>query len=76
MVYPNADTMPRYNIASGAITGMRGGVNSSYNNNTYSINIELNGTNITADDVMRRFKQELALVNAKEGISRSVGGSI
>ena len=76
MIYPNADTMPRYNIASGAITGMRGGANSSSSNNTYSINIELNGTNVTADDVMRRFKQELALVNAKEGISRSVGGSI
>jgi TP901 family phage tail tape measure protein len=76
MIYPNADTMPRYNIASGEVTGMRGGVNSSYNNNTYSINIALNGTNVTADDVMRRFKSEMALVHAKEGRPKTVGGMI
>jgi len=76
MIYPNADTMPRYDIASGAVTGMRGGVNSSYNNNSYAINIALNGTNVTADDVVRRFKAEMALVHAKEGRSRSVGGQV
>jgi hypothetical protein len=74
MIYPNADTMPKYNIASGQVTGMSGGANSSYNNNSYSINIALNGTNVTADDVMRRFKTEMALVHAKEGRSRLVGG--
>jgi hypothetical protein len=68
--------MPKYNIASGQVTGMRGGVNSSSSNNNYSINIALNGTNVTADDVVRRFKQEMALVNAKEGRSKTVGGSI
>jgi hypothetical protein len=76
MIYPNVDTMPKYNIHSGEVTGMRGGVNSSYNNNTYAINIALNGTNVTADDVMRRFKTEMALVHAKEGRSRSVGGQV
>jgi len=76
IIRPNADTMPKYNIASGQVTGMRGGVNSSYNNNSYNISIALNGTNVTADDVVKRFKQELALVNAKEGIGRTVGGSI
>jgi TP901 family phage tail tape measure protein len=76
IVYPNAATMPKYDIASGQVTGMRGGVNSSYNNNTYSINIALNGTNVTADDVMRRFKAEMALVHAKEGRSKTVGGMI
>jgi len=76
MIYPNASTMPRYNIASGNVTGMRGGMNNSSSNNNYSINIELNGTNVTADDVVRRFKQELALVNAKEGRQKSVGGAI
>jgi hypothetical protein len=76
MIYPNVDTMPKYNIHSGEVTGMRGGVNSSYNNNSYSINIALNGTNVTADDVMRRFKTEMALVHAKEGRSRSVGGQV
>ena len=73
-IYPNAATMPRYNVASGEVTGMRGGVNSSYNNNNYSINIALNGTNVTADDVMRRFKSEMALVHAKEGRIKTVGG--
>ena len=76
MVYPNAETMPKYNFASNEVTGMRGGVNSSYNNNTYSINIALNGTNVTADDVMRRFKSEMALVHAKEGRIKTVGGAI
>jgi hypothetical protein len=76
MIYPNAATMPRYNIASGEVTGMRGGINSSYNNNTYSINIALNGTNVTADDVMRRFKAEMALVHAKEGRSKTVGRGV
>ena len=76
IIHPNAATMPKYNIASGEVTGMRGGVNSSYNNNSYSISIALNGTNVTADDVVRRFKQELALVNAKEGRSRTVGGQV
>jgi hypothetical protein len=55
---------------------MRGGMNSSSSNNNYSINIELNGTNVTADDVVKRFKQELALVNAKEGRQKNVGGAI
>jgi TP901 family phage tail tape measure protein len=76
IIHPNAATMPKYNIASGEVTGMRGGINSSYNNNSYSISIALNGTNVTADDVVRRFKQELALVNAKEGRSRTVGGQV
>jgi TP901 family phage tail tape measure protein len=72
---PNIDTMsPRYNIASGQVTGMRGAANSSSSNSNYSINIALNGTNVTADDVVKRFKQEMALVNAKEGRSRLVGG--
>jgi len=75
-IRPNADTMPKYNVASGQVTGMRGGMNSSSSNNNYSINIELNGTNVTADDVVRRFKQELALVNAKEGRRKNVGGAI
>ena len=76
IIRPNADTMPKYNIASGQVTGIRGGINSSSSNNNYSINIALNGTNVTADDVVRRFKQEMALVNAKEGRSKTVGGSI
>jgi hypothetical protein len=77
IVYPNADTMPKYNFgASNDVNGMRGAINSSYNNNSYTISIALNGTNVTADDVMRRFKAEMAMVHAKEGRPISVGGGI
>ena len=71
---PNAG--PSYNIPSNSITGVKGGANNSYNNNVYNIDIALNGTNVTADDVMRKFKAELALVNAREGRVRTVGGSV
>ena len=74
-IYPNVNTMPRYNIPSNTIGGVNPGTNNSYNNNTYNIDIALNGTNVTADDIMRKFKAELALINAKEGRIRTVGGS-
>jgi TP901 family phage tail tape measure protein len=66
---------PSFNIPSNTIDGIRGGTNNSYNNNVYNIDIDLNGTNVSADDIMRRFKAELALINAKEGRVRTVGGS-
>jgi hypothetical protein len=74
-IYPNINTMPRYNIPTNTIGGVNSGMNNSYNNNTYNIDIDLNGTNVTADDIMRRFKSELALINAKEGRVRTVGGN-
>ena len=67
---------PRYNVPTNSINGVKGGANNSYNNNVYNIDIALNGTNVTADDVMRKFKAELALVNAREGRVRTVGGSV
>ena len=66
---------PSFNIPSNTISGVNGGTNNSYNNNVYNIDIDLNGTNVSADDIMRRFKAELALINAKEGRVRTVGGS-
>jgi hypothetical protein len=66
---------PSFNIPSNTISGVPGGANNSYNNNVYNIDISLNGTNVTADDIMRKFKAELALINAKEGRIRTVGGS-
>ena len=48
-------------------------INSPSSNNVYNIEIALNGTNVTADDVINRMKREMALVNAKEGINRRVG---
>jgi TP901 family phage tail tape measure protein len=74
MVYPNINTMPKYNIPTNTISGVRGVNNGAYNNSVYNIDISLNGTNVTADDVVRKFKQELALINAKEGRSRTTGG--
>ena len=74
-IYSNIATMPRYDIPSGA---KMSGVNTSNgpsSNNVYNIDIALNGTTVTADDVMRSFKRELALVNAKEGIDRRFGGN-
>ena len=74
-IIPNSILGPSYNIARGSSNSVPGGVNSSYNNNVYNIDIALNGTNVTADDIMRKFKSELALIGAKEGRVRSFGGS-
>jgi hypothetical protein len=73
MVYPNAATMPKFNIPSGAKYNGMVPSNTSSSSNVYNIDIDLNGTTVTADDVLNSFKRELALINAKEGISRRVG---
>jgi hypothetical protein len=74
-IYPNIATMPRYDVGSNTkMTGVNIS-NSPSSNNVYNIDIALNGTTVTADDVIRSFKRELALVNAKEGIDRRFGGS-
>jgi len=62
-------------VPSNSILGAKGGTSGSSISNTYEINIELNGTNVTVDDVMGRFKKELALVGAKEGRNRTFGGN-
>ena len=74
-IIPNNILGAKYNIPSNTISGIKGGANNSYNNNVYNIDIDLNGTNVTADDIMRKFKAELALINAKEGRVRSFGGN-
>jgi hypothetical protein len=74
-IYPNIATMPRFDIPSGTQMSGVNINNSPSSNNVYNIDIALNGTTVTADDVMRSFKRELALVNAKEGIDRRFGGS-
>jgi TP901 family phage tail tape measure protein len=73
-IYPNINTAPKYDIPNASINGMRGVSNTSSSNCVYNVNIELNGTNVSVDDVMRRFKQELQLMGAKEGRVRTVGG--
>jgi TP901 family phage tail tape measure protein len=74
-IIPNNILGAKYNIPGNTISGIKGGANNSYNNNVYNIDIDLNGTNVTADDIMRKFKAELALINAKEGRARSFGGN-
>ena len=65
--------MPKYNIPTGTKYNGIGGSTTSNSSNVYNIDIALNGTNVTADDVINRMKREMALINAKEGINRKVG---
>jgi TP901 family phage tail tape measure protein len=74
-IIPNNILGAKYNIPSNTVSAINSGTNNSYNNNVYNIDIDLNGTNVTADDIMRKFKSELALINAKEGRVRSFGGN-
>ena len=75
-IYPNIATMPRYDVGSKTQLSGVNISNSPSSNNVYDINIALNGTNVTAQDVIIEMKREMALVNAKEGINRYVGGAI
>ena len=75
-IIPNNILGAKYNIPSNGVSGVSGSANNSYNNNTYNIDIALSGTNVTADDIIRKMKSELALINAKEGRSRAFGGNI
>ncbi len=63
-----------YNIPTGTFLNNMPATSNSFNNNVYNIDIDLNGTNVSVDDIMRRFKAELALVGAKEGRMRTLGG--
>jgi TP901 family phage tail tape measure protein len=74
-IIPNNLLGPKYNIPNGSITGVNGMSSTSSSNIVYNIDIDLNGTNVTADDIMRKFKSELALINAKEGRVRTLGGN-
>jgi TP901 family phage tail tape measure protein len=71
MIKPNIETA--FNIPSGTKYNGVSITNSPSSNNVYNIDIALNGTNVTAEDVIVQMKREMALVNAKEGISRRVG---
>jgi len=74
-IIPNSILGPSYNIARESSNSIQGGMNSSSSNIVYNIDIDLNGTNVTADDIMRKFKSELALIGAKEGRVRNLGGN-
>jgi len=73
-IYPNINTSPRYNIPSNSINGMSGvSNNASSSNCVYNVNLALNGTNVSVDEVVMRFKQELSRMGAKEGRMKTVG---
>jgi hypothetical protein len=74
-IIPNNIMGAKYNIPNGSISGVNSMSNASSNNIVYNIDIDLNGTNVTADDIMRKFKSELALIGAKEGRVRTLGGN-
>ena len=74
-IIPNSILGPSYNIARGSSNSVQGGVNSSYNNNVYNIDIALNGTNVNVNDIMKTMKAEMALIGAKEGRVRTLGGN-
>jgi hypothetical protein len=74
-IIPNNILGASYNIPSSTINGIGGTGGGSSNNIVYNIDIDLNGTNVTANDILRTFKAELALINAKEGRVRAFGGN-
>ena len=53
------------------MNGISGSASSS--NCVYNVNIALNGTNVSVDEVVMRFKQELSRMGAKEGRIKTVG---
>jgi phage-related minor tail protein len=55
-IIPNNILTAKYNIPSNTVSKVGRGANNSYNNNTYNIDIALSGTNVTADDIIRKFK--------------------
>ena len=76
-IYPNINTSPRYNIPSNSINGMSGvSNNASSSNCVYNVNIALNGTNVSVDEVVMRFKQELSRMGAKEGRIKTMGAGV
>ena len=72
MVYPNANTMPKFNIPTQTTSVGTNITNSPNSSNIYNIDIALNGTNVTADDVMRKFEEKMVSINARQGRAAAV----
>jgi TP901 family phage tail tape measure protein len=72
MIKPNIETA--FNIPSQQNVKMPSISNSPNSNNVYNIDIELNGTNITVDDVMKSMEAKMKLVGATLGRPVNVGG--
>jgi hypothetical protein len=66
---------PSYNIPNkGFALSNAAQSSNSVSNNMYNVKIELNGTNLSADDVYNKFEQKLAMLNAKQGRNKTIGG--
>lgn len=76
-IYPNINTAPRFDVPSNRVMGMNGVTNNASSSNcVYNVNIALNGTNVSVDEVVMRFKQELSRMGAKEGRIKTVGAGV
>ena len=68
--------MVRYNVpkmsSGGRVRYAEGGLASS-SNSLYNINVELNGTNLTADDVAASIHKEMRIREMAAGVNRRVG---
>jgi TP901 family phage tail tape measure protein len=73
LIKPNINTA--FNIPSQQPVRMPNISNSPNSNNTYNIDIELNGTTVTADDVMRALEAKMRRVGATLGRPINVGGN-
>jgi TP901 family phage tail tape measure protein len=75
-IIPNNILGASYNIPKNPVNSVGKGANNSFNNNVYNIDIDLNGTNVTVNDIMRELDSRMALIGAKEGRVRTFGGLI
>ena len=72
MIRPNINTA--YDIPSGQIGKMPNMSRDQGVSNVYNIDIDLNGTTVTAHDVMKEFESKMKLVGATLGRPVNVGG--
>ena len=74
-IIPNNQFNAMYNVPNSS-WGMSGSPSSGGGvyNNSYNVKIELSGTNLSADDVYNKFEQKLAMLNAKQGRNKMIGG--
>jgi hypothetical protein len=75
-IIPNNILGASYNIPKNPVNSVGKGANNSFNNNVYNIDIDLNGTNVTVNDIMRELDSRMSLIGAKEGRVRTFGGLI
>jgi hypothetical protein len=72
-----AGGMVKYNVpqmsSGGRVRFNQGGLASS-SSSMYNINVQLNGTNLTADDVAASIHKEMRLREMAAGVNRRVGG--